>query len=525
MEYIFIGSQKNMEDFNYMFDVNIVGRVDPDDYIETEKNESRMFIVGTYDAENPKWENGRSMIYEKDFVRIEDFAKKLDPVDIEYIKSKRVFIWGTGETCHNLEQMLKTNCWGIDVSGYIDNSNKITTLNGLPVIPPPAYKRTSNMYIIVGSIYYDAIKKQLEELGYKEHRDFECYTIFASRPSHMFKKTYEDNPIDVYPCKIPFKRLTYTCFGDYPCCVSWVDFPIGNAITNTPEESWQSVTMKLYRLSVENMTFSFCKKGVCQYLPKNPNPLNQNKKIKYITEVESHPKLLVLGLDDSCNLHCESCRERVRIAQGQLLEERIKYAKRLLKSGFLNEADELFMSVDGEVFASKVDRSILFDSDFSNKRKNVHILSNGTLLDEDTLLKLTKIYRKIRISLSIDAATKKTYNMLRRGGDWDRLKNNLKRISEYREKGEISYVDLRMVVQEKNYLEMKEFVIMAKKYNFDEVIFSRISNYGTYDDREFSKISMIDTGTNKLDDRLKNVLKDDIFKDKMVNIDSFNLYI
>ena len=48
----------------------------------------------------------------------------------------------------------------------------------------------------------------------------------------------------------------------------------------------------------------------------------------------------------------------------------------------------------------------------------------------------------------------------------------------------------RMVVQESNYKEMKNFYDLSKSYSADNVHYNRISNWGTYTKDEFSIVDV-----------------------------------
>lgn len=520
---IIYGTGKIQKDFEYIFDwISCEYYIDPykeggNKAVTGENLEEILVIVCDQNKDMASNElTDLGLQYGQNFLWVDDLLFLLDEVDEKYILSKNVYIWGWGETQRNLEIGLKKNEYDFTVCGYIDNNPRNWNEK---IISPEDFSAIQNTFVIVASIYYPSIKKQLEKMGKVENKDFMCFSKFMARPSHMMKLTMYDEPIQVARCNIPFERETYTCYGIYPCCVSWVDYPVGNPVIDTCEASWNSITMKLYRLSMENRTYSFCKKGVCSLLPKAPQILKiEDKDIVYKKNYPDYPRLLALGLDDSCNLHCESCRNNVRYATGDLLEERKRYANDLISSGWLEKVDELFLSIDGEVFASEVDKMILFGD--RTKRNSIHILTNGNLLNEKNWERLEKIYDRIWISISIDAASEDTYRVLRRGGNWKHLQSNLQMLSDKKKEGKLEYVDIRMVVQKKNYKEMIDFINMGKKYNFDQVIFSRISNYGTYTEDEYAEISMIDKD-GLVNTELAEVLHNPIFKDKMVSVGGF----
>lgn len=525
---IIYGVGKIQQDFQYIFDWIVSEyyvdsnkmildkpNIYPINKILEEKLDDILVIVCIHDkkeAEQNLVELGLS--YKKNFLWVDDLFYLLDDVDEEYVLGKNVYIWGCGKTQKNLERGLKENGYNFSICGYIDNNSEVW---GGKIISPEKLPELKDVYIIVASVYYASIKGQLEKMGLKEDRDFVCFSKFMVRPSQMMKKTIYDKPLKLGRC-LMMERMTYTHSGIYPCCVMWVDYPIGNPVVDSCVDSWKSIVMKLYRLSVENRTYSFCKKGICKFLPKYPET-DEKERDFYLKEFSTYPHTLALGLDDSCNLRCESCRNELRFTKEELLKERKRYAQDLLDSGWLEKVDEVFTSIEGEVFANEVDRMVLFGGQVM--RDNIHILTNGNLLDEKNWNCLENSYKKIQVSISIDAATAETYNILRRGGNWQRLQKNLAMLSDKRKGGILERVEIKMVVQRKNYKEMVDFVKMAKKYQFDQVTFTRINNYGIYTDEEYADISMIGQDGH-VSDELEKVLRDSIFEDKIVNIAEFS---
>jgi len=69
---------------------------------------------------------------------------------------------------------------------------------------------------------------------------------------------------------------------------------------------------------------------------------------------------------------------------------------------------------------------------------------------------MSKIHRNLsEITVSLDAATEKTYKLIKKGGNWRRLMANLAYLSEQKRKGVIStYLQLNFLVQKNNYKEM-----------------------------------------------------------------------
>ena len=163
----------------------------------------------------------------------------------------------------------------------------------------------------------------------------------------------------------------------------------------------------------------------------------------------------------------------------------------------------------------KTYRKILF-SDKTN-RKSIIIHTNGTLLNKANLDKLTSKYSDITLFISLDACTKKTYETLRKGGNFDILMKNLIYISELKKEGKINYVSILYVVQRENYTELAETCKLAISLGFDRFDATRIFNWGTYSEEEFKNVSMFDEN-GEANKELQKILEDSIFKTKNIEI-------
>jgi hypothetical protein len=70
---------------------------------------------------------------------------------------------------------------------------------------------------------------------------------------------------------------------------------------------------------------------------------------------------------------------------------------------------------------------------------------------------------------------------------FDRLWRNLEFIKSLRRKGEISSLVFSFVVQQQNYREMPEFVLLAERFGADSIDFRMIQNWGVSSLEEFKR--------------------------------------
>ncbi len=532
--YVLWGKKRHIYEFVYMFNfLEFLGYIPVDenhDYsialerytiTELEKNCSKEVVLVICDTNKNDYVallQNYGLQDKIGYIHFEEFFEYLDPLTPEILAGRKIAVWGTGETEKNFQIACKENEYHIKADIYIDNNVKEKDVKycGCMVKPLSEIENIEEYFVIVASIYYRDIKKELDKCGLQEKRDYLSFSCFASRPSKMLKKQIYAKEMPDFYCNRPYTWFYYAWFGAYSCCSTWVKYPIGNPASDSPEECWNSIAAKLYRLSADTRTYCFCKKDACGIM--NGRKLEQKRVTEYTL-----PEKITLGLDYTCNLHCASCREHIQVAGGEQLRIRQEMADDIIRTGWLEKAKELELSGSGEALFSKIDRKILFSNE-NCKRNSISLMSNGILLNKDNLQKLKQHFKNIRINISIDAATENTYKMLRRGGDWNVLMDNLALICDMRRNNEIEYVEIRMVVQKRNYREMFDFIELGKKYCVDKVVFTKLLNWDMYTTEEYLEEAML-TENGTIRDELKDILKSKAFSEEIAVISEFKRFI
>jgi molybdenum cofactor biosynthesis enzyme MoaA len=91
----------------------------------------------------------------------------------------------------------------------------------------------------------------------------------------------------------------------------------------------------------------------------------------------------------------------------------------------------------------------------------------------------------------VDAAQRDTYERLRRGGKWIDILESLEWIKNKKIENGMS-LHLRMVVQRDNIDQLLEFYELGQNYLADQIDYVRITNWGTYSEKEFKSIDVVD---------------------------------
>jgi sulfatase maturation enzyme AslB (radical SAM superfamily) len=153
---------------------------------------------------------------------------------------------------------------------------------------------------------------------------------------------------------------------------------------------------------------------------------------------------------------------------------------------FSDSVELIYLSGTSDPFASKTFRNFLFNIDLNKypRLNHIHLHTNGLLLNKQMWDKLSHIHHLIKtIEISVDASKKETYEVVRRGGNWETLIENLKFISKI----PMNKKNVSFVVQDTNYTEMWDFYEMIMKIfkNNVNIFFNKIDNWGTYSEGEF----------------------------------------
>lgn len=197
-------------------------------------------------------------------------------------------------------------------------------------------------------------------------------------------------------------------------------------------------------------------------------------------------KAASVDIDSSCNLYCCSCRNKVIINRGTKQQ---KVTDRVIEQ-LLPNIDILFLAGAGEVFLSPYYKQILYAKTFKHL-KGIMVLSNANICDKEEWDHIiSMVDGNVEVSFSIDAGTKKTYEKIRRGGNFDKVEEHIRYVCKLKKEKRIKRVILNFVIQRDNYNELELFVLWGKSLGVDYFNITFLDNWGTWSDEEFKKICM-----------------------------------
>lgn len=276
-----------------------------------------------------------------------------------------------------------------------------------------------------------------------------------------------------YVCLMPFKYLAPFETRIDACCGDWCDIhlrydPTGKIKTayKTIEDAWRSPEMQEFRQTILDGTYTHCndrcpyKIGLVEsgnitgFVSKEDIDLNSDQ-----WSVSKSPlRHIKYCSDETCNLHCKSCRPERIVTKGEYLQAQIEDVE---GSDIKNTLTRIDVLGSGDPFVSRAARAWLFDFDPATypNLEEIHIHTNAQMWTETTHRRLERLFPYFKsLEVSIDAASKETYEKIRRGGKWDRLQENLERIFTL---PNLTDICLSYVIQKLNYSEVFDFVKYA----------------------------------------------------------------
>lgn len=301
-------------------------------------------------------------------------------------------------------------------------------------------------------------------------------------------------------CLVPFQVMQFGTWGFVrSCCPSWTKVgPIGNlAVDNDIMAIWNSPRIQKIRKAVlEGRLESVCHMNFCPHAVTNrvidlddaigaAGDENLRKNLEQVkagkTELETGPLYINLSDTGDCNLKCKMCRSNDAFYKNDKSLNRRLFDDVL--PTILPTASYMTLTGNGDPFFRRDTREFMQSKTIAEKYPHLQlqIITNAQLFT-DGMWEKVKHNRFSSISVSVDAATASTYEYVRKGGSWERLTENLKRISALRRQNVFSEFHLSFLVLRSNCGEIRDFARLALDLKCDSVIFQKVS--GLLDVRE-----------------------------------------
>ena len=288
-------------------------------------------------------------------------------------------------------------------------------------------------------------------------------------------------------CLSPFYTMDVFYERVYTCCPDWTKYQIGDIRNQTIADIWNSDAARFIRRKIYAGEWEDVCNPCCARIA---NLRNGGKLISYdelennshltpqlIEEIragkdylKSSPTCFKIDNSSTCNINCIMCTRHAYPEDKELIaatswkiENYLPYVKSVILSG------------SGDPFCIPYMRDWMMCDRYPNLRFD--LITNGLLI-ADTWDKIK--HRKFgSLLISIDAATRETYEQIRIDGKWQKLLAGLEVVSNNRNRFQcFPYVSTNMTVMRLNYREIPAFIDMAESYGFNASFQQIRGNFG-----------------------------------------------
>jgi len=280
-----------------------------------------------------------------------------------------------------------------------------------------------------------------------------------SRPRGRLSST----PIS-HSCNVPYRSIVVDFNTNCLICGcdGWLPIPVGQVQDfATLEEVWNSPVAKILQQDIDAKKFTWCAVDHCGIKHRN---INQTK------------YELSINIDESCNLHCPSCRrEPIMHLLGPVVDKKIQSIDRvLLWLELFDHPIHVVLSGNGDPLASTIIRPLL--KKYKPKINQTFKLFTNGLLIKKQLADLSILNNITEFSISVDAGSRAVYENVRRGGSWTVLIENFEYLIAINKN---KLITLNFAVQQNNFKDLQNFVDLCQHYNFNANIHA-LDNWGTW---------------------------------------------
>lgn len=271
-------------------------------------------------------------------------------------------------------------------------------------------------------------------------------------------------------------------------CDGWLPIPVGQVQDfATLEDVWNSPIAKILQQDVDSKKFTWCAIEHCGIKQRSI------KQARYE---------LSINIDESCNLHCPSCRrEPIMHLSGPVVDKKLQDIERvMLWLELFDHPIHVILSGNGDPLASTIIRPLI--KKYKPKSNQTFKLFTNGLLIKKQLTDSHMLNNVSEFSISVDAGSQPVYEDVRRGGSWSVLLENfdyLKSINKNR------LTTLNFAVQKNNFKDLQNFVNLCQHYSFKASIHG-LDNWGTWNTNDVSEPDAwtIKNGTFQQHDVLNN---------------------
>lgn len=350
-----------------------------------------------------------------------------------------------------------------------------------------------------------------------------------------FYKKQQHAELKGLTCNILHNQVHVGLNGDLSlCCTAWMPWFVGNINETSILEYLKSAVHSDVINSGIDGSFSYCDHSVCPEIQSHLKT-GTSKTLVKLEDFEPDPRMfLLLDYDKSCNLQCPSCRSKlIFFKDGNYPPHIIKTHENTLKSldEILNTGQHVCMSItgSGDLFASKLYSDMMENYYHPSENYSFGIETNGILMTQRVLEWANMRERAKFFNISIDASTAETYSIVRKGGNFEKLKKNLDNFNLRLREGFFKLnptFKTNFIVSTPNFREMADFAKwqISEYDQLTKVWFNCIADWFHLGQERFDELAVWKT-THPDHAEFLEVLKDPIFKHPKVALGNLSRFL
>lgn len=286
-------------------------------------------------------------------------------------------------------------------------------------------------------------------------------------------------------CQLPFHHIKIYKDGSIYACDSNLTSPIGNILNNSLYEIWNGIELKKLRNEILCGTYNKCNTDRCLILNNWELAKQIPRFLDSSVKILDEPQHIRFHIDNSCNLVCPGCREKMVFVQENDDNHHMMFnvIKKTLDELFSEPHDKKYIITfdnGGEFFASLAWKRILENEQiFINPdlwpNTRFELFTAGVLMTPEWQNNYKKLLLQTKhISISVRAGNEDSYKIVR-GDYWNQLWENISYL--------MNNFDLEciwsIVVDEDTYESIPDLIDIAYTFNnLPRLRFDRIKYWG-----------------------------------------------
>lgn len=285
----------------------------------------------------------------------------------------------------------------------------------------------------------------------------------------------------------------------------------GNLRDNTMSEVFNSEAAKRFRQTLIDGTYDYCNEENCPYMANN----TLESQLIEIDEIPEYPEILSLAYDRRCNYHCTCCISRCDDRLDPKMQEKIEMEIRKT----LPHVKDFSANGLGEFFVSDSMIKLVSEWNPQNiKKSNFLLETNGSLFNEKNWEKIKNVSdANLEVTITVHSFDEAAYQYLSGTSiKIDQIEENLRFVKSLREQEKINFLEIALVMQERNFRTVPEFVRRClNEFGADRVRVRRFLPEKAMDEN-IEWFFDVRNPLHPYHDEYLKMMKDPIFKDPRV---------